>query len=268
MTLWVVFGLVLVLCLIVGIPKLQMRTTHYARSRDGRSKELENELRKTVVQIIGGVLIVAGLYFTEQQILEGKRKEATDRFTAAVANLQSPKESVQIGGIYALSRIMRDSPSEASIVLEILSAYVGENSPSTENTQIPAELKQKIQAAVKVIGQRPKEIDDSQMQTNPIDLSHTDLRQGHFQAYRLTGARIVGSHLDGANLDGADLKLAALQGSVFDGASLRNANLEGANLTATSLRETHLEGANLSGIIGLTAEEIRRVAIVDSSTRF
>jgi len=250
------------------IPKLQVRRLKSTITAD-RVKELENEFRKTIAQIIGGVLILAGFLFTWQQILASRQKEATDRLTAAIGHLASDQQPIRVAGAYALGRIMRDSPAEGSVVIDILSAFVREKAAwKDKDNQLPKDLRPDIQAAVKVIGQRPKEVDD-QFEPYSIDFSSSDLRRGQFAKCRFAHARMLEAHLDLANLEGADLRSAQLQGSVLDDANLRTTNLQGADLTATSIRGAHFEGANLSGIKGLTADDVRkRSAFVDEKTVF
>jgi uncharacterized protein YjbI with pentapeptide repeats len=53
-----------------------------------------------------------------------------------------------------------------------------------------------------------------------------------------------------SNLSGADLRMA----------NLSEANLNGANLSGASLRVANLSEANLSAAIGVTAQELERMA--------
>jgi hypothetical protein len=117
----------------------------------------ENEARKTLAQIIGGVLVLAGLYSSlqtfslqqhtlslQQNTFDLQRAgQITDRFTKAIEKLGAvetgpdgkPKINleVRLGGIYALERIARDSPTDHWTIMEVLSTYVRENSPATNN---------------------------------------------------------------------------------------------------------------------------------------
>ncbi|MGW6755349.1 hypothetical protein [Streptomyces sp. NPDC055006] len=49
-----------------------------------------------------------------------KEGQITDRYTAAVANLGEDKMDVRLGGIYALQRIMQDSPRDQSTIANVL----------------------------------------------------------------------------------------------------------------------------------------------------
>ncbi len=232
-----------------------------------KKKELENEFRRTISQIIGGILILAGFLFTWQQILVSRQKDATDRLTAAIGHLASDQQPIQVAGVYALGRIMRDSPAEGPVVIDILSAFVRKNA-AWRDGQIPMELRPEIQAAVRVIGHRPKEVDRQLIKDYSVDFSYTDLRRGEFAKVRFANARMLRTRLDSANLDGADLQGAHLEGAFLDRAILTNARLQRRHFDETSIRETHFEGANLSEITGLTENQIRKTCYVDQKTVF
>ncbi|WP_160147121.1 pentapeptide repeat-containing protein [Thermomonospora echinospora] len=89
----------------------------------------------------------------------------------------------------------------------------------------------------------------------------------------LSDASLTGAFLSRADLNGAILSLADLTGADLTGADLTDAYLLDANLTGADLTDTDLTGANLTGadlrkIKGKSADEVRRVARTDATTRF
>src|SRR5262249_32770640 len=102
------------------IPKWQ---TRHLRGESAKDRfELENDARKTVAQILGGVALLTGLYFTaetlrvSQETLRGTQEgQLTERFARAVTllgelNARGYKNvEVRLGGIYSLERIAKDS---------------------------------------------------------------------------------------------------------------------------------------------------------------
>src|ERR1039458_1521742 len=130
------------------IPQLQA-----ARSRGLTPEnqfERENEARKTLSQIVGGILLLAGLYSSMQNLalqteslVSTREGQITDRFTKAIEQLGAtdvtgrPKMEVRLGAIYALERIARDSERDHWPIMEVLMAYVRrEPSPSKDAAQI------------------------------------------------------------------------------------------------------------------------------------
>ncbi len=114
--------------------------------------EERNEVVRTFVQSVGGLVLVSGAYVTwrnmrvnqrNQQInldnqLENQKAnrererltqegQVTERYTKAVEQLGSDKLAVRLGGIYALEQIARDSERDYWPILEVLTAYVRAN---------------------------------------------------------------------------------------------------------------------------------------------
>src|SRR5215210_5612689 len=136
--LWAILFFVIV-AFLWFVPQLQGEYLQEVPAEDRPT--LVNEYRRTWAQIIGGFLLLFGLYFTWRRVeisertLEATRdQQVTERFTRAIDQLGSshedrnPRLEVRLGGIYALERIARDSPkSDYSTVMEVLTAYVREN---------------------------------------------------------------------------------------------------------------------------------------------
>ncbi|TMR97520.1 pentapeptide repeat-containing protein [Nonomuraea basaltis] len=120
------------------------------------------------------------------------------------------------------------------------------------------------------------------------DLSHTVLTRVNLFGARLSDANLIGANLTEAELihayladavltdayladavlTGAVLTGANLTGADLNGAKLTGADLRGAVLTGADLTEAHLNGADLRNAKGMSPEQIRKVAITDSTTKF
>ncbi|GAA2101825.1 hypothetical protein GCM10009801_75390 [Streptomyces albiaxialis] len=59
-----------------------------------------------------------------------RQGQITDRFNNAVDNLGDKADEVRLGGIFALRRIMEDSPRDQPAVVDVLSAYVRTHAPA------------------------------------------------------------------------------------------------------------------------------------------
>ena len=242
---------------------------------------LENEILKNLIQILGGAFLLAGLYFTWKNLMLAREAQITDRFTRAIDQLGSEKLEVRLGGIYALARIARDSVKDHWPTMEILCAFVRDRSRGSETGG--RNLAADVQAALSVFGERSSEVEtDDQC----LDLSNANLAGADFRGADLERARFDDARLDGADFMNASMRQADLRGASLRGAHLREARLEGANLTAAdlrgaSLRLAKLQNANLLGtnlhdaaLIGadlseaqfMTKDQIAR-AIWDETTR-
>jgi hypothetical protein len=246
--------------------------------------------KKDLVQALGlltaGVAGAVGIFFTwrgqritqeslqdtrensEENLRLAREGQITDRFTRAIDELGATDEAsnkkleIRLGGIYALERIAWDSLAmehsqgrDYSTVMEVLTAYVRENSP-----QATAEADEGAKEPLPPELRRPT-----------VNILATDilaildvLRRLQAHVSEKYHWRLPWFNLDlhEANLQGADLKEAALQGAVLQGAALREANLtnaklNGAELSYADLQGADLQGANFLGASGITEDQIK-----------
>lgn len=255
--------LILFIVVLWKLPQWQADSWIKRGSREDLAK-LEEESRKTLAQVIGGLALLGGLYFTWMTVKVSQEGQITERFTKAIEQLGATdgqggkKLEVRLGGIYALERIARDSERDHWPIMEVLTTYVRENAPWKEDEtpevsnkvlpnpsehketkdQSPPKLSADIQAILTVVGRRVRTYEKGEEER--LNLSNTDLR----------GANLVGAHLEGANLGKAHLERANLGKAHLEGAILWKAHLERAylgkaHLEGATLWEAHLEGADL-----------------------
>ena len=220
---------------------------------------LGTEFVKTLAQIVLGILVIGALWVAwrrataaEQTVEVAREGQITERFTRAVEQLGNRESmAMRLGGIYALERIAKDSPKDHWQVMEVLTAYVRENSlwgmyPSVKHSyrKIPSD----IQAILTVIGRQNAKYDGPKQR---LDLTHTDLR----------GAILLKANFQGTNLEYANL----------EGARLGDANLQGANFSEAILKNATLVKADLKGANFLTVRNLRKgqvdQAITDDKTK-
>jgi type VI protein secretion system component VasK len=114
--------LIMIFLLLWKYPQWQV-----AAVRDRKDRiDLESKSRQTLAQIVGGAVLLVGLYFTAQTLRTTQEGQITDRFTKAIDHLGKDKLAVRLGAIYALERIARDSEYDHWAVMEILTAFVRE----------------------------------------------------------------------------------------------------------------------------------------------
>jgi len=288
----IVVGVVLVPLIVWKLPEWQVRAYHGRLDAGAISKltpqELiqlqqnlitaENNARVTLAQIIGGLVVLLGLYATFKNVRVAEEGKLTERFSKAVELLGSEKLDVRLGGIYALERIARDSLKDHWTVMEILTAFVREQSKKgyegsiqwitdedggytyPDPVQPEITITVDIQAALTVIGRR--KWTDQERPRQRIDLTDSFLR----------GTVLFEANLRRANLCNSDLTGSILPQTNLSGALLINATLIEADLTYTNLNETRLDyaklhGADLSKSIGLTTWEQISTAVIDETTK-
>jgi len=260
-TVQLLMGLLLIGAMIIALWKVPQWQLEGEKLEAERRIQLENDLRKTLAQILAGAFILFGGYLAWRRVTALERTVAvtqegqiTERFTRAIQQLgDSQNLAVRLGGIYALERIAKDSPKDHWTIMEVLTAYIREHTPWKESPfsgedeiiQSPAV---DTQAILRVIGRRLLKFQDGE--ENRLDLRETDLRR----------AILDGTHLEGALLTYAHLERAILLKAHLEQARLDRAHLEGANLSGA-----HLEGTNLDGATGLTHQQLEEAHTDDQT---
>ncbi len=166
-------------------------------------------------------------------------KQITERFAKAIEQLGNEKIEVRLGAIYTLERIAKDSAKDHWTIMEVLTAFVRENTPLKEEEEenLP-KLRTDIQAALTVIGRRNCEIEE---ENQTLDLRGIDIRGAN-----LIKTNFQRAYLYEANLQMVDMDLAQLQKVILVKANLLEAKLNAANLQAACIVQANLQGAILS----------------------
>jgi Pentapeptide repeats (8 copies) len=191
-----------------------------------------------------------GLAYTARTYRLTREGHLTDRYTAAVEQLGSDKIEVRLGGLYALGRLMRDSPGDQPSIMDVVTAYIRQHAPPRSASGEDAPLQDE---------KRPDDEDSFHEFTEDLYLS---LLQAGRPAADVQAALTVlaqrtpvatersvelqGKDLAGAWLRGADLRRAEIDWVDLSGANLRNANLTGALLIGAKLTWAALDGADLT----------------------
>ncbi|MEH2192382.1 MAG: pentapeptide repeat-containing protein [Nostoc sp.] len=247
--------------------------------------EYINQALTTLAIIIGGLALITNAYYTSKLSLDENQSLLTqllagtlawdknivntqptpeevvpERFCKAIEQLGNEKIETRFAAIYALEQIAKDSHKDHWTIMEILAAFIRENSSVNheykKDSQGSSKLPTDIQTALTVIGRRNSHKDPVNQK---LDLRNTDLRNADLTEANLSRAILVGSNLQWvnftrANLSEADLSVTNLCGSVFYEANLSKAILPEANLQGVILRKANLSkailyDANLEGAI-------------------
>jgi|SRR5215211_2508131 len=245
------------------VPKWQVKNLPEGKIPDRQKKfELENEVRKTIAQILGGALL-AGLFLTAQQMyiaqdaqtvareaqLDAQEAQITERFTRATEQLASDSLEIRVGGIYAFQRIARDSDQDFNAVSGILQTFVRENAPRNKAEEEYPTKTLYIDPNEQVVPGGPADIEAAVVSL--VELS--DNRDAPMSLYlpgtNLEGMPITEADTEGTYLFNANLQYASIIGGDLPNAEFFDSNLRGANLIGGKLKGTDFQSAqlNLSG---------------------
>jgi hypothetical protein len=275
---FIVASAVFLLLLLVKIPEWQVANLS-GTDRDRFSAE--NEARRTFAQVVGGIGLVAGLYFTSLQVRSTQdtatKNEAltrdgqiTDRYIKAVQQLGTSDPAnlpVRIGAIFALERIARESRLDHWPIMELLTAFVRHRSPSA----VPADIQRFKDAQIVRLSRQMRYVRDlragvvglgvseefhqrwgrvgdrwwnNALTTQDVQAAMTVLGRRTLEYESEETPRL---NLRETNLRGLNLAHAHLEGADLISANLSSANLTNSCLCGADLRSTVQDGTDLRG---------------------
>ncbi|MGO9218518.1 MAG: pentapeptide repeat-containing protein [Streptosporangiaceae bacterium] len=238
----------------------------------------ENNARTALIGLLVALGAAGSLVYTARTYALGRESQVTDRFTKAVEQLGNASLGVRLGGLYALSRIAKDSPRDAPAVVSVMCQYArmegrrwappqqvlgsfrwrlylrrlkGSVDPASGVTGI--DTRADIQVAV-------REAALLSQQLPPLSLQLTGIRLDGAYLWGIVAheAALDGSSMRRAVLSGADLRqswirYAQLEGSWFVESKLQGTVFSYSRLEGADFRRSHLEGAmfyrtNLTGV--------------------
>jgi|LakWasMet14_LOW5_FD_contig_21_177395_length_1246_multi_3_in_0_out_0_1 hypothetical protein len=216
----------------------------------------ENGNLTTIAQVCGGLFLLLGLFFTgwNSWIAQSNMKIAedgkiTDRFSKAVEQLGNDKLAIRLGGIYALERIAKDSEKDHQQVMEVLTAFVRDNShPFAPQEKLDTD----IQSALTVIGRR----DSVPIKRGTLEI---DLRKAYLSKAFLPNANFKRACLECVNFEESYLLEVNFKDAWLRGVNFRYASLKGVNFKEAVLDEANLTGANLEEAKNLTIDQLSTV---------
>ncbi|MFF9913638.1 pentapeptide repeat-containing protein [Streptomyces sp. NPDC013457] len=196
-----------------------------------------------------------------------EREQVATSYNETVANLGDDNVNVRISSIYALQRMMRESPLEQPAIVEVLSSYIREHARLPKKAQIEAARKDEntrpsddVQAALNVLGGRPLGVEGERV----IDLRRTflvgaDFSAGDFSDADMRGADLTRAYLQDGEFENvwlhdATMNNAFLSNSDFEDSEFQDADLRGVVADSTDLHDTVLTGVDLTGAVLVSSD--------------
>lgn len=159
---------------------------------DKDSRNFALDVVKTWISFLGlFATIIAGIGLVLNYI-QGQEKLVMERFSASVEQIGDTKEVVRIGGIYSLERIAKNSPKDHWTIMEVLTAYVRQNSPLPPKEKTASPIPIDIQSALTVIGRRNfrQDLENQRLDLSFSNLSSANLREANLFRADLSGAKL------------------------------------------------------------------------------
>jgi uncharacterized protein YjbI with pentapeptide repeats len=266
-----VIGAVLIVNALWWIPLRQARGFR-GQATKKELFDVENEARRTLVQLVSGLGIVATIAVTLYQTNETRqaadrnlalatRNQIQQRFALATDELKATscnRTSLApcIGGIYTLAQMGANGEVDPSSVADLLSAYVRTHVPThgSEGGQPKAESSGAFSSCAgnnffystsADVEEAVRGLSSIRHRFNVrIDLSETNLSGARLRSVDLRSANLRDAVLVDADLQHADLRSAVLTEANLPGACLNGADLHGAQAFNATFDRAHLRGTD------------------------
>jgi hypothetical protein len=234
------------------------RRPRWARQRDPAPARSPRDWIAITATALPGIAALGALIFaalsvtaTGNQLKIAEQGQITDRYNAAITNLGSDSIEIRLGGIYALQRLMQDSPRDQPTIIAVLCAFVRDQAPSpakplTLRAAVSYRQPTDVQAALTVVATRDTAHDT---RATVVDFDNGLLAAAQLDFGHLFRADLIGADLGFASLTSADLHGAELNAADLNGANLFRADLHSADFTYANLYRANLIGANLHGAL-------------------
>lgn len=246
----------------------------------------QNAIYGTLAQVLGGAfffitayLSLQNLKIAEKTLRATEEKQVTEHFSRAIEHLANEdRPEIQLGGIYALERISKDSNKDYWSIVSMLTLFVRANSPLAELEDDIKGTLPSVQAALTVIGQRDHQQDltNRQIDLSGISLTRANLKNVNFSDIELTKTDLRESYLSDINLSRAKLRGARLcninqntppiRNIDLTGAVLIHADLTGANFTRTIFRRATIDFAKLNAA-NLSSANFSKATFIQADLR-
>jgi uncharacterized protein YjbI with pentapeptide repeats len=245
---WIIVALI-VLIAVWGLPRWQ--GTRWAEvGKD--AADLENHARTIVVQIVGGLALLATFAVTLAQVTDSREtseetlrltaaQQTNERFSRATDQLASQRVEIRVGGIYSLERVAAEDPHTRPAIGQILLSYLQQHHRVREPVGLdPIDPTTQLFDPTPPCNGAPADTDDDLYASLTVVLALADAVRPR---YRLSNLDL--RFLPGAS---ADFSKANLSGSYLSDGYLPAAKFDGARLTGTDFSGACLEGATFIGI--------------------
>jgi uncharacterized protein YjbI with pentapeptide repeats len=208
--------------------------------------------RTMLVQSIGGLAILIGLYFTARNVFAGEQTRWTKTFSDSIGQLGSagldgrPDISIRVGAIHSLERLARDSPRDMSAICDVLVHYI--EGRATSETAALANSVLDCASAIAVVGafttrrfvRRHSEVALSDIVLPNLILIEREVSNFHFRAAVLDGSRLNGSHCWNLTFEDCHLGGCGFVRGRFADIRLNSCEGDGINFSSAKMIRAHI----------------------------
>lgn len=227
-------------------PKIQVKRINLRKIDKIQVIDLENKIRQTYSQIIGGLVVIVGFYISYSNFVSIKFKQNTEILSNCLSQLSDSSQSIRIGSIYTLSKLANDSKEDRKIVLDILCDFLSNDSTGLRSNK-------EITIALKTIVNTFKEIsseDDSLFIYNSLfrklNIPNLNLSAVSFIQCRFKNCIIFSSSFESSDLSDSEFNQCIMSDINFSNSIAFNTRYLSCNLSRSNFSYARLNSAIFS----------------------
>lgn len=277
----VIFMPIIFLCgfIVWKLPRYQLRNLVEIKKDDNqtefdRAKEifkLKDDTRKTLIQILGGAIVILGLFFTLRTFEINRSGQMAERFLATTELLRKEDTESKIVALKSLKYFCEDSFEKSDDIREILARFIFNTSKSkqviysdqADNAQVQIKFKKakkqdEVLTAAGIIlsGSCGKNLSDTNIYnleganfselkySTPADFNKAFLFDSYFNNSELLNVDFIDSMVENGNFIETTIKLVS-----FKGANLHKANFANSRITSAGFKDANLSSAVFTNVV-------------------
>ncbi|WP_433889649.1 pentapeptide repeat-containing protein [Streptomyces sp. CA-111067] len=166
-----------------------------------------------------------------QQAEISREGQVTERYVSAIRLVASDNTTEQLGGIYSLERIMRDSAKDHNTVVEVLAAFIRQHADQDSANKISSDP---VQAALDVLARRPDREEPFEIDLRRVVLTGCTIKNANLRKVNLRNANLSDVFFQECDLSHSNITKATLLRCRFSKCTLTRAELDDSTLIATT----------------------------------
>jgi uncharacterized protein YjbI with pentapeptide repeats len=251
-TIVIISVILFIFAIIWLLPKLQLSKHKTDQISQSDLIDLENKLRQTISQILGGVLLLSGIYFSYSENTNLKFKQNTETLSNSLKQLNDSVTAIRIGAIYTLNKLSINSEEDKDIITDIFANYISKNNRDSLNRN-----KEEIQLIFNLIGkgkfsnERIKIYNAhfSNLKISNLDFSKMTFIHCSFDSCDIWYTNFTESSLSESTFLNCGMLTCNFTNATIFGGSFKTTNLDGSDFTDAWLPSVYFNDCKLNSAI-------------------
>jgi uncharacterized protein YjbI with pentapeptide repeats len=242
---------ILTVLILIFVPKLISKKLKKQFVIDDLQKaidlyDIENKIRQTVAQIIGGAILLFGAYTTIEKISQDQKGRLDGKFyecTVEMSRIDTLNNIRKLGAIYMLEDIANELPEQYyQTSIEVFVQYLHSNYDVERSFDSLSDAMKN--AVINVLSRRRYSYGKGEKY--PLNLSNLNLQgieseNSHFEECLFSNSSLSGSHFSNSDFNGANLRDVVVRNAVFF-----KCNFTKAKMSSAKFNYTNIAGCNFS----------------------